>query len=105
MFAAVAGFEVTTVAVRTLTGSGARGPILATPVDVEGYLSDTRSLVRSTSGTEVVSESSFYTDPDKAALFTPDSEVVLPDRTAHVIKTSQPTIGDPDVDHCKVSLT
>lgn len=105
MFTAADGFQVTTVTVRTVTGSGARGPVVAAPADVTGYLSDTRALVRSQAGAEVISESSFYADPDRADLFAPDSQVTLPDRTARVIKTSRNVIGDPDVDHCKVWLT
>jgi hypothetical protein len=105
MFLAADGLSVTAVIVRTLTGAGSTGQVFAEPVEVEGFLSDRLAVVRTKSGAEVVSDSSYFTDPDKADLFAPDSEVDLPDRTALVIRAARNVIGDPDVDHCRVWLT
>lgn len=105
MFTAATDFQTTTVQVATHTGTGANGDLYADPADVVVFLEDTRKLVRSATGEQVVSESTLYTDPDQADLFTPGTRVTLPTRDALVIVTKVHTIGDPDVDHTEVALT
>lgn len=105
MFAAADDFATTTVTVRTRTGSGSNGDVFATGVPVTGYLEDGRKLVRAASGEQVISESTFFTDPSTVATFTVDSQVDLPTRTALVILVKPRLIGDPDVDHVEVVLT
>ncbi|WP_076260869.1 hypothetical protein [Intrasporangium flavum] len=105
MFAAAEDFQLTTVTVRTKTGSGANGDIFGASVDRDVFLEDSRKLVRDATGEQVVSETTLYADVADAAVFTPDSKVALPGRTARVLLAKRHVIGDPDVDHLEVTLT
>jgi hypothetical protein len=105
MFAAADDFTATTVTVQTRTGTGGDGDLYAAPVTRDVFLEDSRRLVRSATGEQVVSEPTLYADPADAALFTPDSKVTLPTRDALVIIAKTHAIGDPDVDHSEVTLT
>lgn len=105
MFAAAEDFQTTTVSVQTWTGAGANGDIYAAAVDVVVFLEDSRKFVRSATGEQVVSESTIFADPADAPLFTPDSKVTLPTRSARVILTKVQVMGDPDVDHAEVTLS
>lgn len=104
-FAEGMGFKLTEITVKPLGGSSSRGGLSGEPVKRKVYLEDARETVRSANGTEETSETSVWDDPDKAGLYQPGSEVVLPDRTARVIKVGKLEIGDADVDHCRVWLT
>lgn len=59
------------------TGTGAFGDVFAAPVPLEGFLEYKRRTVRDENGDEVVSESTFYTDP--GPILPPRSRVTLPD--------------------------
>lgn len=105
MFTAAAGFSLTTITVETYRGDGARGPDYASPVTRQVYRSDSRQLVRAQNGAEVVSSTSIFDDPEQATLYAPDTRVTLPEgEKSLVIARSINVIGDPDVDHVKVSL-
>ncbi|NUO58994.1 MAG: hypothetical protein HOV78_20225 [Hamadaea sp.] len=105
MFTAAGDFQPTTVTVRTKTGSGANGDIFAAAVDRDVFLEDSRRLVRNATGEQVVSEATLYADVADQAIFTTDSKVTLPGRTARVLLAKRHVIGDPDVDHLEVTLT
>lgn len=105
MFAAAEDFQTTTVSVATRTGTGANGDVYAAPADAVVFLEDSRRLVRSATGEQVVSESTLFADLDDTDLFTPDSKVTLPTRVARVILAKAHVIGDTDVDHLEVVLT
>lgn len=103
----LADFWQHTVQVATLQGAGANGSVTADPVPVLGFLDGSRKLVRSSTGEQVISESTFYCPPTNVALFLPDSLVTCPDGTVStVIKANlnnSGTLGLPD--HLAVSLT
>lgn len=110
----LADFMVHTVTVRTLTGTGGMGPVLAEPVTlhpaVDGgvFVDDKRRLVRAADASQVVSESTLYdVAVDRAALYQPGSEIDLPSgRTAIVITTAVRTSGGLDLpDHVEAALT
>ncbi|MER7070966.1 hypothetical protein [Terrabacter sp. NPDC000476] len=105
MFAAADAFAPTTVTVRTKTGTGAKGDIFADAVTREVFLEDARKLVRNATGEQVVSEATLYADPADLPVFTADSRVTLPGRTARVLLAKTRIIGDHDVDHLEVTLT
>lgn len=72
-------FLVHVLTVEPQTGEGGLGEVYGPPVPVEGLLDYRRQLVRNSTGAEVVSESTFLTDLERAPLFAPDSRVELPD--------------------------
>ncbi|UFS59475.1 hypothetical protein [Subtercola endophyticus] len=96
-----------TVTVATLQGNGANGAVKADPVPVLGFLDGSRKLVRSATGEQVVSESTFYCPPANAALFLPDSLVTCPDGSVStVIKANLNDSGGLGLpDHLAVALT
>ena len=95
------------VTVETKSGEDSWGNInTVTSGPVLGFLDDSRALVRSATGDQVVSESTFYTSKDHAALFTPESLVNLPDRVSTVIRCKTADSGPLDLpDHIAVTLT
>lgn len=106
----IAGFEefmVHTVTVETHGGEDPFGNIHTELSDpIEGFLDDSRQLVRSASGDQVVSESTFYTGKEHKDLFKPESLVHLPDRTATVISTKVADSGPLGLpDHLAAVLT
>lgn len=98
---------VHTVTVETKAGEDPWGNVnTTTSAPIPGFLDDTRALVRAASGDQVVSESTFYTGTEHAALFAPESLVNLPHRVATVIRTKTATSGPLDLpDHIAVVLT
>jgi hypothetical protein len=100
-------FMVHTVTVETKSGEdpwGNTNTALSDPIT--GFLDDTRQLVRSVSGDQVVSESTFYTGKEHAHLFLPESLVHLPDRVSTVIRCKKADSGPLDLpDHIAVTLT
>lgn len=98
---------VHTVTVETSSGEDSWGNTLATvSAPIPGFLDDKRVLVRGTTGDQVVSESTFYTGTEHAALFTPESLVHTGTRTATVIRAAVATSGPLELpDHLAVSLT
>lgn len=109
-------FYVHTVTVETFQGTRAYGDVFAAPVTILGFMDDSRKLVRSSTGEQVVSESTFYTYPTNASLFTPDTKVTVvsdadndeltPAQPARVIKTNandSEALNLPD--HLAVTLT
>jgi len=106
----VKGFEefmVHQVTVETKTGEDSWGNVNTVTSDpIPGFLDDSRALVRSASGDQVVSESTFYTGKEHAALFAPESLVNLPDRASTVIRCKTADSGPLDLpDHIAVTLT
>jgi hypothetical protein len=106
----VKGFEefmVHTVTVETYAGEDSWGNThAAVSAPVPGFLDDKRQLVRAASGDQVVSESTFYTGAEHAAVFAPESLVHLSDRVATVIKCGLADSGPLDLpDHIAVTLT
>lgn len=103
--------ELTDWFVHTVTatpegGTGAWGPVAGTPATLHGFLDDTRRLVRSSSGEETVSESTFYTSIDNADALQPGTEVDLSYRTATVIGQNRHTAPGLDLpEHLEVTLT
>lgn len=98
---------VHTVTVETKSGEDSWGNVHTITSDpVPGFLDDTRALVRSATGDQVVSESTFYTSKDHAHLFAPESLVNLPDRVSTVIRCKVADSGPLDLpDHIAVTLT
>lgn len=98
---------VHTVTVETKSGEDSWGNVVTVPSGpILGFLDDSRALVRSATGDQVVSESTFYTGPEHAALFTPESLVALPDRPSTVIRCKTADSGPLDLpDHIAVTLT
>ena len=95
-----------TVTVRTYLGAGAWGDEWETTEGVRCFTDETRTLVRDGQGAEVISETTLTAPPEYAPWFTPGSEVVLPTRTAFVIKAGvadEGTLGFPA--HVEVALT
>ncbi|WP_293787761.1 hypothetical protein [uncultured Aeromicrobium sp.] len=94
------------VDVETYVGTGAYGDRYADPVSRRCAIDDTRRLVRSSDGQEVVSETTLITRREYKAQFTPGSKVALPDRVAKVIKASELTDGGRGAwQHLEVALT
>lgn len=104
-FAQGMGFKLTTVTVRTLGAAASDGRKLGDPAQRQVYMEDTREVVRTAGSSDEISESSLFDDPDKADLYSTDSEVSVPGRTARVLKVSRFEVGDEDIDHCRVWLT
>lgn len=104
--AGIEDFYVHTITVETLLGTGPYGDVFAAPVTVTGFLDGVRRLVRNSTGEQVVSESTFYTTPDKSGLFTPDSRVTADGAVSRVIKVNLNDSGPPGLpDHLAVTLT
>ncbi len=100
-------FMIHPVTVETYAGEDSWGNTFATvTAPILGFLDDTRALVRSAAGDQVVSESTFYTGPEHLTKFVPESIVHLPDRVATVIKCGNADSGALDLpDHIAVTLT
>jgi hypothetical protein len=101
-------FMVHTVTVDTYTGEGMFGTQYApTSGPVQCFKDDTRKLVRSAGGDQVVSETTLWImDKTTKALFVPESIVHLPDRDATVISCGDHDSGDLALpDHLEVALT
>ncbi|MBM7767357.1 hypothetical protein [Glutamicibacter nicotianae] len=95
-----------TVTVRTLTGTGSWGDTWEETTGVRCFADETRTQVRDGAGAEVISETTLTCPPEYAGIFKPGSEVILPTRTAFVIKAG---IADPGLldlpAHVEVNLT
>lgn len=98
---------VHTVTVETFTGtSGYGADTFAAGVQVTGFLDGARKLVRAATGEQIISESTFYTDPSNAARFTPDSRVTASGVVSRVIKANLNDSGALLLpDHLAVTLT
>jgi hypothetical protein len=112
---------VHTAKVEKFLGKGSNGdlfgpavilsPVASPPNGV--FADDSRKLVRSKDGSQVVSETTLYTSPVNAPLFVIGSRVTilgdtddLDRRPAYVIKANSNTSGSLDLpDHVAVSLT
>lgn len=106
----IEGFEefmVHEVTVETKAGEDSWGNVNTVTSDpVPGFLDDSRALVRNANGDQVVSESTFYTSKEHAALFAPESLVNLPDRVSTVIRCKVADSGPLELpDHIAVTLT
>lgn len=110
----LADLMVHTVTVRTLTGTTGTGTTYANPVtfdpatDSGVLVDDRRRLVRSTDGSQVVSETTIYdTRTEHATTWTPGSKVTLPNgRRATVITVAVRTVPGMDLpEHIEVTCT
>jgi hypothetical protein len=103
----MAEFYVHTATVEMFLGANGYGEdTFAAPVSVVCFADDARKLVRGKDGEQVVSESTLYTYPINAPLFTADSRVTLNEAMSRVIKTAVHDSGDLDLpDHTAVTLT
>jgi hypothetical protein len=103
----LAEFYVHTATVEMFLGTNGYGEdTFAAPVSVVCYADDARKLVRGKDGEQVVSESTLYTYPISAPLFTAGSRVTLKETVSRVIKTAVHDSGDLDLpDHTAVTLT
>ena len=72
-------FKVHTVTVEPQLGEGGLGDVYGPSIPILGFLDYTTRLVRSRTGAEVVSSSTFYTELSEASQFPLDSKVTLPD--------------------------
>lgn len=84
----LADFYGHTVTVTPLQGEGAYGPVYGAEQTVAGFLDSATRLVRSATGQEVVSQSTFYTDVAHAGAFTSGSVVALPGDAHTVVITA-----------------
>lgn len=99
-------FYVHTVTVDVVTSGGPWGDEVTTSEPLRCFIDDSRSFVRDSNGTEVVSSTTITAPPEYAALFTPGASVHLPNRTASVIAVAVADSKDLDLpDHIEVSLT
>jgi hypothetical protein len=106
----IEGFEefmVHTVTVETKSGEDPWGNTTTTLSDpIPGFLNDSRELVRTVGGDQVVSEATFYTGKEHAPKFLPESLVHLPDRVSTVIRCAVADSGPLELpDHVAVTLT
>lgn len=97
------------VTVQSYGGEGAYGPSYAAPASTLCQLDATRRLVRSSSGDEVVSETTLRLSPDLnglldlEALFAPESLVTVRGRESRVV-TAKPHIDRGRLIYLEVSL-
>ena len=100
-------FFVHTVTVETYLGTNGYGEdVFDTPVSVDGFLLESRRLVRDKTGAQVVSGSTFHAAPADAAQFLPDSKVTVNGNATRVITCALNTSGDLDLpDHMAAALT
>ncbi|KQR97692.1 MAG: hypothetical protein J0I33_07755 [Microbacterium ginsengisoli] len=109
----LADFYVHTVTVQTSIRTSGYGvdvfndPVMLTPTGGTGcFVERKRRLVRNNAGAEVVSETTLYTYPAAADLFTVDSLVSTGGVDSRVITVAQSDSGDLDLpDHIAVYLT
>ena len=95
------------VTVETKSGEDSWGNVnTETSEPIPGFFDEKRQLVRSASGDQVVSESTFYTGKEHEGLFAPESIVHYRDRTSTVIGVALADSGPLDLpDHIAVTLT
>lgn len=113
----MADFYIQTAIVETWLGTNGYGadvfadPVTLAPSDDPAtdngcWIDDSRHLVRSKDGEQVVSESTLYTRPANATLFSPDARVTINGIQSRVIRVNLNTSGDLDLpDHVAVTLT
>ena len=109
----ISEFYVHTAIVETFTGTSGYGvdqfaaPVTLDPAAGNGcFIDDTRRLVRSSDGEQVISETTLYTFPSNADLFTPNSRVTINGAVSRVITKNlndSGALGLPD--HVAVTLT
>lgn len=99
-------FYVHTVTVDVVTSGGPWGDEVTTSDPLRCFIDDSRSFVRDSNGTEVVSSTTITAPPEYSDMFTPGAAVNLPSRTASVIAVAVADSKDLDLpDHIEVSLT
>jgi hypothetical protein len=95
------------VTVDTHTGEGAYGATYApTSQPLRCFLDDSRQLVRSSTGDQVVSETTLTGPVEDFDKYTPESVVHLPNRDATVISCTRADLPGQDFpEHIEVTLT
>jgi hypothetical protein len=102
----LADWYVHTITATTDGGTGAYGPIRGDDITVPCFLDDTRKMVRSTGGEEVVSEATVYCSLDWADTLTPGTAVDLGYRMAEVIGVARRDAPGLDLPaHLEVTVT
>lgn len=109
----IAEFFVHTATVETLAGTTGYGvdlfaaPITLDPATGNGcFIDDTRRMVRSSDGEQVISETTLYTYPANAPYFVPNSRVTIRGVISRVITVNLNDSGPLDLpDHVAVTLT
>jgi len=74
-----------TVTVRPYSGEGAYGPVYGAARTVRCDLDDTRRLVVTAAGDEVVTQATLTVHPDDAPLFVPESTIVIAGQDSRVL--------------------
>lgn len=102
----LADWWVHTIEATPVTGQGAYGSTYGDPVQLTGFLDDTRKQVRNADGDEVVSEATFHTDLGNAEHLAPGTAVDLGYRTAEVITLARRDAPGLDLpEHAEATLT
>lgn len=103
----LAEFYVHTVTVDTYKGSGPYGDAYdPTSEPIPCFIDESRRLVRSTNGEQIVSETTLWMDKEHYEAFKPDSIVQVNGHESTVITRSLADSGDLDLpDHLSVNLT
>jgi len=93
------------VTIEVLEGEGPFGPLYGPPVEARAFVDQRRRLVRSASGSEVVSETTVYLPP--GTVCPPGSRVTLPSGAVSTVITTSVRDGGglPTPDHVEAALT
>jgi hypothetical protein len=92
-----------TITVEPYQGTGARGPIFGTAVEVTCRVEEKVQLVRSNTGEEAVSSSTVYCDSD--VVIPAESRVTVNGRPTSVLAVANPSTGGRSrLDHLEVFL-
>lgn len=95
-----------TVSVETYLGTGTTGPKYAAPVTVACFINDARKLVRDSTGSEVVSETTIYAPLAAHADFPVKARVTVNGRAAFVLCVYRRDSAGPAANfHTEVTLT
>lgn len=100
----ISKFYVHTVTVKPFLGAGATGDVYGPAQGVVGFFDGGQKLVRTTSGEQVVTTATFYTDPSNADLFPPESEVTFNGQVSHALTVLQHVTGLDLPDHIEIAL-
>jgi hypothetical protein len=96
-----------TASVETFNGRTATGDSYSSPVTIRGFLDDTMMLKPAPGGMQLVSNTSFYTDPANVSHFTPETRVTCNGQVMSVdsVRRLDGTGALGPVAHLKVDLS